>query len=167
MTSVARYRYVTVDSVHPLAVGLKARSDGRTVIAEHRLVLFDKIGPGMHPCHWCGAAVEWGSTLRTDHIDNDGQNNDPSNLVASCHGCNTRRAGPLATMSPNVGSGRRGEANGRSRLTSEQVTEIRRRYTGAPGEQTQLAREFGIQKAQLSKIVNGQSWKGLGCESSA
>lgn len=37
---------------HPLATNGSVR--------EHRAVLFDKIGPGMHSCHWCAKPVTWG-----------------------------------------------------------------------------------------------------------
>lgn len=77
---------------HPLA-------DGRGAVSEHRAVLYAKLGPGRHPCHWCGAMVVWRpvgaaqepGSLRTDHLDDDRRNNDPANLVASCNSCNIRR----------------------------------------------------------------------------
>lgn len=64
---------------------------------EHRMVLHDQIGPGAHPCHWCGTEVQWKPTadeapLHVDHLDGDGANNDPTNLVASCRRCNSARA---------------------------------------------------------------------------
>lgn len=58
---------------------------------EHRVVLYDAIGPGSHPCNWCGKQVSWGSDLQTDHVDHDPQNNAPDNLVPSCGPCNVRR----------------------------------------------------------------------------
>lgn len=70
---------------HPLA-------DGDGYVYEHRLVLFEAIGPGTHGCHWCEAGVTWGVDLEADHLDHDRANNDRANLVPSCHGCNTRRA---------------------------------------------------------------------------
>lgn len=59
---------------------------------EHRLVLLARIGPGEHPCHWCGRRLVWGVNLVTDHVDFDRANNDPGNLVPACHRCNSRRA---------------------------------------------------------------------------
>lgn len=66
---------------------------------EHRVVLFEEIGPGWHDCHHCGTAVSWDLTfpehmdaLVVDHLDNDKANNDPTNLVPSCQSCNTKRA---------------------------------------------------------------------------
>ncbi len=73
---------------HPL--GDKAR--------EHRAVLFEKIGPGEHPCNWCGKTLRWKpgeelqpDSLLADHIDGDKRNNSPENLVPSCNPCNVRR----------------------------------------------------------------------------
>lgn len=75
---------VEVDPSHPLS-----QSSG--LVLQHRKVLFQKIGPGPHRCNWCGLIVEWGDSLVTDHVDGDRQNNDPSNLVASCISCNVSR----------------------------------------------------------------------------
>lgn len=75
---------------HPLA----GRS-GR--VRRHRAVLFDAIGPGAHPCHWCSRSVDWSipwtevEGLVVDHLDGDTQNNDRANLVASCNPCNAGR----------------------------------------------------------------------------
>lgn len=79
---------------HPLA-----GTNGR--IGVHVAALYTRIGPGPHPCHWCGKPVEWRPTggsrrgrLFSDHVDNDPRNNDPANLVPSCSGCNSSRGKP-------------------------------------------------------------------------
>jgi hypothetical protein len=77
---------------HPLA-------DARGVVYTHRAVLYDRIGPGSHPCQWCGITVTWQTyrdgkqtgVLVADHVDGNRQNNDPSNLVPSCFNCNQHR----------------------------------------------------------------------------
>lgn len=77
---------------HPLA--------GRTgYISRARAVLYEKIGPGKHSCHWCDAPIEWMKGKRggmkgaviADHVDRDIMNDAPDNLVASCHTCNATR----------------------------------------------------------------------------
>ena len=83
------YRQLHVTG-HPLA-------DGRGLVLEHRVVLFGKIGPGEHACHWCSAPVAWepgitGTSLIADHLDADRGNNAPGNLVPSCNPCNVRRS---------------------------------------------------------------------------
>lgn len=74
---------------HPLA-----RANGHVLM--HRVVLFDAIGPGPHPCHWCFAPVDWrhgvvADALIVDHVDRNRSNNDRANLVPSCNQCNTAR----------------------------------------------------------------------------
>lgn len=76
---------------HPIApVG-----SGRVAVA--RLVLFDKIGDGNHPCNWCGREVGWHAghyadeNLIADHLDHDPANDTPENLVPSCLACNAHR----------------------------------------------------------------------------
>lgn len=95
----APYRFVKIVG-HPLA-------DIRGWVAEHRVVLHDKIGPGEHRCHWCGKAVVWRQgrrpwraeeSLVVDHLDDNGQNNDFANLVASCVGCNGLRGRGLVAL---------------------------------------------------------------------
>ena len=69
---------------------------GKTGMAyEHRVNLFDSIGPGTHECNWCKKPITWGTgrkgTLQVDHLDRDRTNNNPKNLVPSCASCNTTR----------------------------------------------------------------------------
>lgn len=77
---------------HPLA-------NKHGLVYVHRMVLYDKIGPGPHKCRWCGATVRWvlggliKGALVADHLDWDATNNDPSNLVPSCNPCNASRLG--------------------------------------------------------------------------
>ena len=82
------YKYLTGMQDHPLAT----RGSGQ--ITEHRVVLYDAIGPGPHPCHWCDRPLNWGGRtgLQADHLDGVKTNNDITNLVPSCISCNRRRA---------------------------------------------------------------------------
>lgn len=68
------------------------------IVPVARLVLWDKIGPGPHPCHWCGKAIRWTpgdpyapDALVADHLDWDATNDAPENLVPSCGPCNGHR----------------------------------------------------------------------------
>lgn len=87
----AKYRMVTVRPGHPLATPKGNR------VPEHRLILWDKLGPGPHPCHYCDLLVDWLPGLRTqqgalvtDHVDRNSHNNASDNLVASCQTCNIK-----------------------------------------------------------------------------
>ncbi|WP_328691422.1 HNH endonuclease [Streptomyces phaeochromogenes] len=66
------------------------------VTFHHRVVLFDKIGPGEHECYWgCGKTLSWDKkypesldALVVDHLNGIRDDNRPENLVASCASCN-------------------------------------------------------------------------------
>lgn len=87
------YKTVPVPAGHPLYP-----PDARYAY-EHRLVLWEKIGAGSHPCHHCGVVVTWmpgrrgnvRGALVVDHLDDNKRNNDPVNLVPSCSPCNRTR----------------------------------------------------------------------------
>lgn len=84
-----RYRHVSATS-HPM-------SNNHGIAYEHRVVLYDHIGEGPHHCHWCETEVHWKPTddqtaLHVDHLDGDGANNHPANLVPACRTCNSGRA---------------------------------------------------------------------------
>ena len=68
---------------HPL-------SDSRGLVYEHRFVFHKHNGDGPFKCHWCGVDIRW-DDMDVDHLDDNKANNDPSNLVSSCHKCNTKR----------------------------------------------------------------------------
>ncbi len=97
---MAAYATTMIDVTHPMAdvLGRRRSSNTKRVqVYEHKLVLFNALGRGPHPCHWCGRQLQWnrgtkGDALIVDHLDGDTRNNDPANLVASCNGCNTIRA---------------------------------------------------------------------------
>lgn len=69
------------------------------IVAVSRLRLYDKIGPGQHPCHWCAKPVRWQvgrgvrdqDVLVVDHLDHDPTNDAIDNLVPSCNSCNAHR----------------------------------------------------------------------------
>lgn len=83
----AAYKYIQ-NRHHPLSP-----PSGR--IPEHRVILYAKLGPGRQKCYWCGRHLTWAKgdgTVTTDHVDGNTRNNDPENLVPSCHGCHVERS---------------------------------------------------------------------------
>lgn len=89
-----RYRSVSVSLDHPLAQDC---GGGYGKVYEHRLVLFNKIGPDKHQCHWCKEWLQWtvdcsAGSIVVDHLDDNEWNNSPDNLVPSCRRCNIQRS---------------------------------------------------------------------------
>jgi hypothetical protein len=103
--SLGRQYRTTQRPDHPLAPPC-----GRVYV--HRIVLYDKLGPGPHPCHWCGTDVDWldksnPRALYPDHLNHDGSDNRPENLVAACQPCNTTRGWWSNNDTVAITSGRR------------------------------------------------------------
>lgn len=97
--TVDGYVMLSGQTEHPLA-----RSGD---LLEHRKVLFDKLGPGEHPCHWCQKSLVWGgvSGICADHLNDDRQDNDPDNLVPSCVHCNGKRGRQARDRNPRYITG--------------------------------------------------------------
>lgn len=80
--------YVVISASHPLA--------GKGgIVREHRAILYDALGPGPHPCHWCGTSLPW-PRICVDHLNGVRSDNRPDNLVVACNGCNGSRGKLLA-----------------------------------------------------------------------
>lgn len=68
------------------------------VTAYHRIVLWEKLDGQDAPCNWCDKHLFWDSLdhedrLIVDHVNTVKHDNDPENLVPSCHRCNVSRPG--------------------------------------------------------------------------
>jgi len=57
---------------------------------------------------------------------------------------------------------RHGEQDGRSKLTQEQVEEIRRRYGQGGVTYKILGEEFGTSRENIYKVIKGKTWKSAG-----
>lgn len=90
--------------------------------------------------------------------------------IKACHKCdNPPCVNPdhifLGTQSENlqdaVQKGRRrtrGEDNGFSKLTTQQVIEIRRSYSSGSMIKAEIARKFNTSKTNVTRIINRESW---------
>lgn len=74
---------------HPLC------AKGQIYVGEHRVVLYEAIGPGDMHCEMCGILMTW-KTCQVDHIDENPRNNHLGNLRPLCRRCNTWRSMPPA-----------------------------------------------------------------------
>jgi hypothetical protein len=95
--SLQKGRYETTVLPDTCLLGPKGLS-----VPVNRLLLFQRIGPGPHECHWCRTHIEWRhgarnapNTIVSDHVDGNKRNNAPDNIVPSCCKCNLWRANPL------------------------------------------------------------------------
>jgi HNH endonuclease len=79
------------------------------------------------------------------------------------------RCGGMFTAKPSAGQRycsvscsqqvvRCGEGNGSAKLTWTSVAEIRGRWTGARGQRTAMAREFGVSYRAVDDVVHFRSW---------
>lgn len=89
------------------------------------------------------------SGMVIDHVDTNKTNNRPENLEYVTNAENVRRAHSMGLMHAS------GEGNGACKLTDLQVSDIRQR--AATTTNASLAREFGVTKTQIGRIVNNQS----------
>lgn len=111
---------------------------GKTVtLYVHRLLLETFVGP-------CPPGME------CRHLDNDPTNIRLRNLAWGTKAEN--EADKVANGTTN-----RGQRNGMSKLTDDQVVEIRMRYAAGGITQLQLAKEYGVSDGRICDIVNGQS----------
>ncbi len=51
-----------------------------------------------------------------------------------------------------------GERHPQAKLTEKQVLEIKARYTGKRGQFTALAREYGVGRSTITRVVKGTGW---------
>lgn len=122
------------------------RSPDRRPIGAHRLAwqLANGRALGRHEyvCHRCDNPI----CVRPDHLFVGSQLDNMRDAKAKGR-----------TRNPNPA---RGERCKTSKLTPEAVTEIRRAFLAGEGCRP-IARRFGIDRAQVKRIVRGQSWAHL------
>lgn len=89
-----------------------------------------------------------------NHKDGDKKNNHFSNLEWCSYGENNDHARATGL------SRALGETHYASKLNAEKVREIRRRVAGGEMHKT-VAADFGVNRQQVTKIVNGQAWRSV------
>ena len=118
-----------------------SRDDRKVRFGVHRLVAFAFLGPPPSPAHV------------VNHIDGDKANNRPSNLEWVTQGGNIAHGYRLGL---NPGPIVSGEKNPRSKLTAQQVAEIRS-LRGIVGARV-LAKRYGVSRSAIQFIHQGKHW---------
>jgi hypothetical protein len=89
-----------------------------------------------------------------NHIDGNKLNNHVSNLEWCTGSDNIKHAIEIGLQKPN-----NGEENGRSKLTEQQVFEIRQLYSSGDYILKELGEKFGVSYSLIGKIINNKNWK--------
>lgn len=96
------------------------------------------------------------SVLEVNHLDGNKLNNCLSNLEYCTRSENLRHAADVLGK-PMGNRGRKGELNGRAKLTVDKVREIRQLQARGMS-QDEIARLFGVRQSTISDIVLGKNW---------
>lgn len=88
-----------------------------------------------------------------DHVDGNKNNNRYENLEGVSIEENNLRSKNLGLLKPQ-----RGAKNKASKLTEEQVLDIRALYSEGTYNQYELAKKYGITQGHVSDIVNSYRW---------
>lgn len=83
LTQIANGYMMIKAEGHPMAAG-------NGFAFEHRIIAYEKYGPGEHQCHWCPKRLEW-KDLVVDHLNEQKLDNRKENLVITCSPCNRIR----------------------------------------------------------------------------
>ena len=121
--------------------------------------LFNYLGRTVRAHRYAAGMVDWPPEIETRHLC-PGEPNvrcvNPEHLTFGTHADNMRdrnEAGRQARL--------KGVDHGMSKLTEEQVLEIRRRYAAGGVKQQELGDEFGVAQALISFIVRRKLWAHL------
>jgi hypothetical protein len=87
-----------------------------------------------------------------NHIDGNKTNNHISNLEWCTASHNQKHAIEIGLRNDM------GEKNKNSKLTEQQVLEIRELYSSGNYYQTELSRKFNVSQRLICKIINRKTW---------
>ena len=103
----------------------------------------------LEPCEVCGSEKS-----ERHHKDDDTLNNDRSNIQFLCRKHHMEVDGRLVALVQGPRSSPRGELNGASKLTEDQVKVI----LASPASARSLADEYGVSHSLITAILRGDRW---------
>lgn len=89
-----------------------------------------------------------------NHIDSNPQNNHVSNLEWCTHKYNINHCVKEGRFNPRIG-----ETSPWNKLKTEEVIEIRERFSAGGITKASLSREYGVSAGTIANIINRKKWK--------
>jgi len=90
-----------------------------------------------------------------NHMDGNTLNNNLSNLEWCTHSHNSKHAYSIGLCKNSAG-----ENNPAAKLSLTQVQQIKNKYIPRYISSRKLAKEYGVGKSTILRIINGSNWKG-------
>lgn len=140
---------------HPLTILRPLRSGRYLYVRLYRDKRWKHIG--IHRLVWLAFTGEWSTRrLCINHKDGNPLHNHLSNLERV-----SKRNDALHAYRLGLSHACKGEANGNSRLSVQQVRVIRESFAKQHQTLVEAGRRFGVSDTTISNIVNRKQWKHL------
>ena len=120
---------------------------------------FKYLGRMVQAHRYAAGMLDWPPEIQTRHICNVPACVNPEHLTFGSNADNMRDRNEAGRQARQ-----KGVDHGMSKLTEEQVIEIRRRYADGGVTQQELGDEFGVNQTVISKIVRRERWSHLEVE---
>jgi len=91
-----------------------------------------------------------------NHIDGNKLNNHISNLEWCTSSHNNKHAYQIGLKKPTDA---KGQKNGNSKVTEQQIVQIRQLYTTKNNTNKEMGEKFGVSPYHISRIINKKLWK--------
>lgn len=127
-------------------------------ITVHRYAYTLLVGPipeGLHLLHSCDNP----GCLNPAHLRPDTPQANRADCVAKGRQAKGDRSS--RRLYPELYPPMRGERNGHAKITAARVIEMRQRYAAGGVSQSQLAREYEVNQAEVCRILNRKRWAHL------
>jgi hypothetical protein len=114
------------------------------------------VGRMVRAHRYAAGMLDWPSEIQTRHLCNVRACVNPEHLTFGSHADNMRDM-----VEADRQARQKGTDHGMSKLTEEEVLEIRRRYADGGVTQRSLAAEYGVHRGTISRVVHREIWAHL------